>query len=535
MKFVHSITFILVCNIFLLAQSEQRIANQNLLLSLEGGISIGYTDYYKQKIGPAFRGSLKYFFYPHINHRISLGFQFGYQQIMGEDNRAIIVTKAGLLRDLPPSFSTVIHSPGFFADYNYLFSDRFSSFVRIGFTYNTFNPKDNNGNDALGYQQGLYNKDFFTFIPEAGFEFRINERIGLSLAANYAFPVTDYLDDVSAAIRKDSYLNVLVGISYSLMSDDKQHSQIDSEIQSISEENSNIETIDESDNQIITDFIQKQAGSVLPGRTLQEIINNSIAQIDVNEILLPADEIFRNGSALIKPEIYPELDRIIEILSNESNSRWRIEGHMDNQGQSAMIKKLSQDRAHALYDYIMSKGVEVSRLRIYGLGDNFPIGDNSTAEGRQLNRRIMLIKEKSVTTEQKELSHDTGEASEEKTTVSEEIFNQFILRCDDTFESNTSSIDESAKFLLGEIVKYLLEQSESKWKVESYTDNQGSENFQKKLSYDRAKAIYDYLTEQGISADRLTFEGLGNTSPIANNNTEEGRSTNRRVLIIRED
>lgn len=517
----------------LFAQQGQRLANQNLLLSLEGGISVGYTDYYNQKIGPALRGSIKYFLYPHNDHRIGFGFQFGYQQIKGEDNRGTIVTKDGL-RDLPPSFSTAINSPGFFTDYSYLFSDRFSSFLRIGGTYNIFNPKDQDGSDASGYQQGLYNKDFFTFVPEAGIEFRINDRLSLSLAASYAVPVTDYLDDLAAANSMDTYLNVLAGISYSLMLGQSEYSQLYNGIKSQENEQALSEITDESLFQINTDQAQKQAESILLGRTLNEIINNSITQKDVNEIFLPSDEIFRDASSLIKPDIYSELDRIVGILNIEINSRWRIEGHMDSQGETSINRKLSQDRARALYDYFITKGIDGSRLRIYGLGDNFPIGNNNSEEGRQLNRRIMLIKERSLTgTEPLQPSVDSTDVSNDTSIKSVEIFSQFILRGDDTFDSNASSIRESAKFLLGEIVKYLQEQPETKWKVEGYTDNQGSVTFQKKLSSDRAKAIYEYLIQNGISANRLTYEGLGNASPIANNDTEEGRSTNRRVLIVK--
>ena len=66
---------------------------------------------------------------------------------------------------------------------------------------------------------------------------------------------------------------------------------------------------------------------------------------------------------------------------------------MDSQGVVSAIKRLSQDRARAVFDYFVSKGIESGRLRVYGLSDNFPIANNNTAEGRSMNRRIMIIRE----------------------------------------------------------------------------------------------------------------------------------------------
>ncbi len=116
-----------------------------------------------------------------------------------------------------------------------------------------------------------------------------------------------------------------------------------------------------------------------------------------------------------------------------------------------------------------------------------------------------------------------------------EEFNQFILRGDDTFESNSATMKESANILLNEIAVYIKSQPESKWKIEGYMDNQGSASLLKKLSTQRANAVYNYFISEGLSPDQFTVSGLGSASPIADNNTEEGRSANRRVIIIRKD
>ena len=143
-------------------------------------------------------------------------------------------------------------------------------------------------------------------------------------------------------------------------------------------------------------------------------------------------------------------------------------------------------------------------------------------EGRSRNRRIEIIAELTDV-----IPDSTGKP--------EEVFNQFILRGDDAFESNKTTLNEVAKILLNEIAGYIKNQPGSKWRIEGYTDNQGSASILKKLSLERANAVYDYLISQGLSSDQFTVLGLGGANPITDNDTEEARSTNRRILIIREE
>ena len=518
---------------------------QNISISAEGGVNIAYTDYKKQKPGPAFRGGLQYFIYPHKDHRIGLGFQLSYQALKGEDDRGTIATSDGI-RDLPPSFSTSILSPGIFSEYSYLFSERFSANIRLGFTYNVFHPKDNTGNDAFGYTQGLYNKDFFTIVPDAGIKFRISKNIDFLLSVNYAFPVTDYLDDIAASVNKDSYTNILLGFSYSFVSDaEDRTSQLYDGVQKDLKETPLIEESKKS--------TEDKADLSIVNKPIKDIIDEVIQSKVMNEFLLPGDQLFINGSARIRTDVYSELDRIAAIITSETQSRWRIEGHTDNQGGAGELRRLSNERARAIFDYFISKGTEPGRLRTYGLSDNFPVGNNNSADGRKLNRRIMIIRENPVAKTADETTFETDTAqikndqpgiaenqiseedSQATTSTPEESFDSFILRGDDTFDSNSANLKEAAKFLLGEIVKYLKDQPSSKWKIEGHMDNQGSNNLLKKLSNDRAKAIYEYLISEGLPAEQLTYEGFGSSSPIATNTTEEGRSSNRRVLIIRED
>lgn len=68
--------------------------------------------------------------------------------------------------------------------------------------------------------------------------------------------------------------------------------------------------------------------------------------------------------------------------------------------------------------------------------------------------------------------------------------------------------------------------------VEGYTDNIGSDDFNQKLSEQRAEAVRDYLISQGVNEQTITAKGFGPANPVADNSTSQGRQANRRVEII---
>ncbi len=92
----------------------------------------------------------------------------------------------------------------------------------------------------------------------------------------------------------------------------------------------------------------------------------------------------------IKPEYQPVLDEGAEILKANPNIRIIIEGHTDSIGTEEYNQKLSERRAKAVYDYFLSKGIDASRMKTVGYGELKPKADNSTAEGRAINRRVEI-------------------------------------------------------------------------------------------------------------------------------------------------
>ena len=71
-----------------------------------------------------------------------------------------------------------------------------------------------------------------------------------------------------------------------------------------------------------------------------------------------------------------------------------------------------------------------------------------------------------------------------------------------------------------------------KVEIQGHTDNNGGEEYNQQLSENRAKAVYLFLINKGISKSRLLYSGKGSSNPIADNNSEEGRGQNRRIEFI---
>src|SRR5690625_3296363 len=109
------------------------------------------------------------------------------------------------------------------------------------------------------------------------------------------------------------------------------------------------------------------------------------------KVNIPGATSFDTGKANLKPALLPVLDSVARALIQHPELRNKIIGYTDNTGPLALNQKLSLDRAQSVATYLESEGVRASDIVIEGLGPANPIGDNATAEGRSLNRRVEVF------------------------------------------------------------------------------------------------------------------------------------------------
>lgn len=97
---------------------------------------------------------------------------------------------------------------------------------------------------------------------------------------------------------------------------------------------------------------------------------------------------FDTNSSKLRPDSLPALNALLGLINNHPGSRWIISGHTDNQGNAALNQPLSEARAKSVVNWLKDRGVDASRLLPQGFGATRPVADNSTANGRALNRRV---------------------------------------------------------------------------------------------------------------------------------------------------
>ena len=112
---------------------------------------------------------------------------------------------------------------------------------------------------------------------------------------------------------------------------------------------------------------------------------------DINTRIPMQAIFFQQSQAIILESSYPELDRLFSILSDNPNLCIRIEGHTDNIGKAEELFRLSENRAAAIRDFLVQKGISPQRLDVVGHGPKFPLTDNSSDTLRQKNRRVEIV------------------------------------------------------------------------------------------------------------------------------------------------
>lgn len=113
-----------------------------------------------------------------------------------------------------------------------------------------------------------------------------------------------------------------------------------------------------------------------------------VSPIEVGQSIKLKNIFFDFGKSTLKKESFPELDKLFKFLSDNPDIKVEIAGHTDNKGKADKNLQLSRWRARSVQQYIVQKGIDISRIKFNGYGMTKPVADNKTEKGRALNRRV---------------------------------------------------------------------------------------------------------------------------------------------------
>ncbi|VAW34066.1 Outer membrane protein A precursor [hydrothermal vent metagenome] len=120
---------------------------------------------------------------------------------------------------------------------------------------------------------------------------------------------------------------------------------------------------------------------------------NSIAteQTDKGLMMTLGDFMFDSGKASIKKEAIENFSKVVEFINSYPDNQVRIEGHTDSSGSNALNLKLSQLRAEAVKAILVQNGIAANQIQAVGMGEDYPIAENSSNAGKAKNRRVEIV------------------------------------------------------------------------------------------------------------------------------------------------
>ena len=108
------------------------------------------------------------------------------------------------------------------------------------------------------------------------------------------------------------------------------------------------------------------------------------------QLVMASDITFDTGMSIVKPQFYPTLAAVADVLNEYNQTYVEVGGHTDSVGDDAFNLRLSQDRANAVSNILMQNGVFGGRLVPNGYGERSPVASNATPGGRAANRRVEI-------------------------------------------------------------------------------------------------------------------------------------------------
>lgn len=416
------------------------------VLTGEGGVTIGATDFPDMKPSYFGKGSFEYFFPTSSSSVFGLRLFGGGGYIAGKGFSSNQPLYANI-----DEFKTKIVFGGFGLIYSLSLGKVVQPYLSAGVSYLIFDPLDKNGNKMPRYSAGEYMTDEKDFMGEFGIRFLLSEKFSFNLSYTFNYLQNDNLDDIFSS-KDDAFHFISGGLSYYFLSSsdsdgdgvkdskdlcentpigvivDEFGCPIDSDSDKIPDyldlcQHTPIGvTVDsngcplDSDNDGVPDYLDECADTeeniIVDENGCEKLIEQKESPIEekINTederliLILSGTANFEFGKSELLPNPKSGLDKLVEFMKKYSETNWIIEGHTDNRGKEEFNKKLSLERAKAVESYFLQKGINKNRFEIIGSGSTRPVADNTIEFGRALNRRVVIEEKNSFVDRNKLMS-----------------------------------------------------------------------------------------------------------------------------------
>jgi outer membrane protein OmpA-like peptidoglycan-associated protein len=269
---------------------------------------------------------------------------------------------------------------------------------------------------------------------------------------------------------------------------------------------------------------------------------------------------FKTASAQLTLKGMGALDVIGDLMRNYPENKFNVIGHTDEMGKPENNMTLSKNRAIAVAKYLIaSKSIPENAINVEWFGQEKPIADNRTEEGRQMNRRveITLVDDgnlkstgsTSTTIKETPTAPKSTAPKAEPVKVAPKTSNSAPSSTEaapaNSLENDLKEDAKSLKFIIGtdsikkiglrtttRIAANLADATFTKIKIISHTDNGKYAFPNMDIATKRAEAIKKLLSDKGVPASKIEAEAKGDSSPIDSNDSETGKEANNRIELI---
>ncbi len=482
MKVYFSLIIIVCVNAIVLPQPIRGVYyhaySNTLVLTVEAAVTWEQTDYSGNTFDYLGKASLEYFLPSESRTSFGLRAFGGSGFISGKDEE-----------QRPDQYRTTVKYLGGGIVFIYSLSKSVFPYFFGGASYLWFDPRGSGQEKLPNNRDGVYKKEEINYNAELGFRFLITDDFSFNINGAAHVSPNDYLDDYATGISTDLFYSIGAGFSYSFFSekDEDEDGVLDSK-DLCSGTPRGIKVDDygcpvDGDRDGVPDYLDKCPDT--PSRVL----------VDENGCPFDGD----------KDGVPDYLDLCANTPKDIPVDKFGCPTDSDGDGVPDFMdecpntpKGISVDKNGCSMD---SDGDGVIDSK--DICPNTPLGKKVDENGCEMKEEVQV--------------------------------KEIVLSSGATFAFGQSSLLPAAYPELDKLVKVMIENPTSHWRIEGHTDAKGPDWANKKISQERAESVLRYFVSRGISSDRFVVVGLGKDYPIADNLTSEGMAKNRRVVIIRID